>query len=94
MGKSFLISNYETALEKDKEPFLINEKAFPVLEDAYVFRGRVKRRFGFNLFDGGHLNSRLRLEIGEAKTGVLNTFVPFVLCKIFVWNVGLKPIHR
>jgi len=76
MSKSFLISNFDIGLEKDVTPFILPEKAFPVLEDAYVFRGRVKRRFGFNLFTGGHLFSRLRMSIGSSKTGVLNTFVP------------------
>lgn len=75
-NNTFLISDFDIGLEKDKEPFLLPEKAFPVLEDAYVFRGRVKRRFGFNLFDGGHLNSRLRMSIGDSKTGILNTFLP------------------
>lgn len=31
------------------EPFLLPEKAFSELEDAYVWRGRVKRRVGFSL---------------------------------------------
>lgn len=75
-NKTFLIADFDVGLEKDKEPFLLPEKAFPVLEDAYVFRGRAKRRFGFNLFDGGHLNSRLRMIIGDSKTGILNVFLP------------------
>ena len=29
------------------EPFMLPEKAFPVLEDAYAFRGKIKRRQGF-----------------------------------------------
>lgn len=31
------------------EPFLAPEKAFPVIEDAYCWRGRLKRRQGFSL---------------------------------------------
>ena len=69
-SKSFLISDFDVGFEKDKEPFLLPEKAFPVLEDAYVFRGRVKRRFGYNLFDGGQLNSRLRINLGMVQQGV------------------------
>lgn len=75
-NQSFLIADFDIGLEKDKEPFLLPEKAFPVLEDAYVFRGKVKRRFGFNLFDGGQLASRLRMRIGDGKTGVLNILLP------------------
>lgn len=43
----FLIANLRTGLEKDMEPWLIPEDAFPVLEDAYMFRGRVKRKIGY-----------------------------------------------
>lgn len=43
----FLIANMRTGLEKDMEPWLIPEDAFPVLEDAYMFRGRVKRKVGY-----------------------------------------------
>jgi len=47
--------HYISAFEKDSglnayyEPFLLPEKAFPELEDAYVWRGRVKKREGFDL---------------------------------------------
>lgn len=49
--------NYIAQYEEDSglntyfEPFLTPDKAFPVLEDAYCWRGRVKRRKG-NLFPG------------------------------------------
>lgn len=79
MNKSFLISDFDIGLEKDKEPFLLPEKAFPVLEDAYVFRGRVKRRFGFNLFDGGQLNSRLRMTVGTTGVSPFGATVPGVV---------------
>jgi hypothetical protein len=75
-SQSFLISDFDIGLEKDKEPFLLPEKAFPVLEDAYVFRGRVKRRFGFNMFDGGQLNSRLRMTIGTTGASPFGATVP------------------
>ena len=76
MGKSFLISDFDVGLEKDKEPFLLPEKAFPVLEDAFVFRGKVKRRFGFNLFDGGHLDSRLSMQLGPTGATPFGVNVP------------------
>ncbi len=71
-----LISDFDIGFENDKEPFLLPEKAFPLLEDVYIWRGRVKKRFGFNLFDHDQLLSRLRLSIGDCKTGVLITVVP------------------
>ena len=45
---------YITSFENDSglntyyEPFLIPEKAFPTLEDAWVWRGRVVRRQGYS----------------------------------------------
>ncbi len=46
----YYIANYDEdgGLDQSHEPFLIPEKAFPVLEDAYVWRGRVRRREGFS----------------------------------------------
>lgn len=78
MGKQFLISNFKTGLKNDIDPFLLMEDSFPLLEDAFVWRDRVRRRFGFNLFDGGQLNSRLRVNIGTtaAVTGNFSVTVP------------------
>lgn len=47
----FYISSFEgeSGLDQYYESFLIPEKAFPILEDAYCWRGRVRRRQGFNL---------------------------------------------
>ncbi len=47
----FYISSFESesGLDQYYESFLIPEKAFPTLEDAYCWRGRVRRRQGFNL---------------------------------------------
>ena len=47
--KSFLIGPYEIGQENNVEPWLLPEKAFEILEDAYVWRGRVKKRFGYSL---------------------------------------------
>ena len=46
-----LIAQYEegSGLNTYYEPFLIPEKAFPVLEDAYCWRGKVKKRLGYKL---------------------------------------------
>jgi len=43
---SLIISNFATGYETDREPFLINNDAFPVLNNAYVWRGRVKKKRG------------------------------------------------
>lgn len=49
--KPFYISGYEndSGLDNSRESFLIPEKAFPQLEDAYAWRGRIRRRPGFEL---------------------------------------------
>lgn len=44
--KPYLISGYETGKETDLEPWLLPEEAFPIIEDAYSWRKRVKRRPG------------------------------------------------
>ncbi|MBE3085564.1 MAG: hypothetical protein IMZ64_05030 [Bacteroidetes bacterium] len=47
----FYISNFEpdSGIQTYNEPFLIPEKAFTDLEDAYCWRGRVKRKLGYDL---------------------------------------------
>lgn len=47
MAEPFLIANMEVGLERDREPWLLPDQAFPNLEDAYLFRGRIKRRAGY-----------------------------------------------
>ncbi len=40
----FTISGSDAGLQTNKKPFLLPDKAFPVLENAYVWRDRVKKR--------------------------------------------------
>ncbi len=49
MVEKFLIANYETGLETDKEPWILPNDAFPILRNMYVWRGRVRRQPGFKL---------------------------------------------
>lgn len=46
-SKPFLIANIRTGLERDIEPWLLPNDAYPTIEDAYLFRGRIQRRSGF-----------------------------------------------
>lgn len=79
----FLIADFKTGLEQDKEPFLLPQDAFPLLEDAYIYRGRIEKRFGFNLFDGGELNSRLRINVGTtAGNGDFSATMPGSIFKV------------
>lgn len=61
-------------LEKDKKPFLLPDEAFPVLENAYVWRERVKKRNGNKLL--GRLARALTVE-------------PLDLSTVGVWSFNL-----
>ena len=45
----FLIAPQSTGLERDVESWLLPEDAYSTLEDAYLFRGRLKKRFGYRM---------------------------------------------
>lgn len=64
----FYISGYneQSGLETDKKPFLLPDQAFALLENAYVWRERVKKRLG-NKFLG-----RLRRIIIAQSGGLIN----------------------
>lgn len=59
---TFAIVNLRDGARRDLEPFLLENDAFPVLENAYLFRGRIQRRSCFSKLGTG--NSRLRWQIG------------------------------
>ncbi len=63
----FLIAPINSGLETNLKPFLIMDDAFSRLENAYVFRGRLRKRFGTTLMDNtsNPLNSRLRINLGN-----------------------------
>lgn len=61
--KSYLIAPFETGQENDIKPWLIPEDAFFSLEDAYVWRGRVRKRYGASLIGDTDLDSRLRIAV-------------------------------
>jgi hypothetical protein len=81
----FLIAPINTGLQTDLKPWLIPDDSFAQLNNAYVFRGRVKKRFGSRYTGTGWasafdqpLYSRLRVNIGttDAGTGNLSVTVP------------------
>lgn len=68
-------SGYQTNLK----PWLINDNAFSTLENAYVWRGRVRKRFGSTLMGNSQLESRLRVNIGTTNgSGNFSATVPGV----------------
>lgn len=68
----FLIAPINTGLQTDLRPWQIMDDAFVELQNAYVFRGRVRKRFGSILMGttGNPLNSRLRASLVAGGAGV------------------------
>lgn len=66
----FMIAPLTTGLETDVKPWLIPDNAFSSLNNAYVFRGRIRKRFGSYLMNGSvspavaQQYSRFRINVG------------------------------
>ena len=52
-----IISPKATGMQRDLEPFQLDDLAYPDLEDCYWWRGRIKRRQGFQFL--GRLNRKI-----------------------------------
>jgi len=74
----FLIAPINVGLENDLQPFLIPNDAFARLDNSYVFRGRVRKRFGSVPTDESEpLKSRLRIKLGTTDgSGNISGTVP------------------
>jgi len=78
----FLIAPFEDGTRKDVKPWLVPDQAFEELNNAYNFRGRIKKRIGsFNVGTSqtkAALTSRLRIKVGttDPVTGNLSGTVP------------------
>ena len=66
----FMIAPFTQGWRTDLRPWLIPDEAFEQLNNAYIFRGRVRKRFGSKLMGFGwstgqteQLFSRLRIEV-------------------------------
>jgi hypothetical protein len=82
MANRFFIAPYDenSGQQNNIKPWLIPDNAFETLSNAYVFRGRVRKRFGSRYFanDNDPLKSRLRLNVGttDAAGDIPLTAVP------------------
>jgi hypothetical protein len=71
----FLIAPLNSGLQTDQKPFLIPDDAFANLNNAYIFRGRVRKRFGSLLMNGAipkaqaQLFSKLAIFLGTTDGG-------------------------
>lgn len=86
----FMIAPLQGGLDTHLKPWIITDDSFSRLKNAYIFRGRVRKRFGSRLMNSGiaqsvaQLYSRVRINIGttNAVTGVLSGTVPGAIFKI------------
>jgi hypothetical protein len=85
----FLIAPFEEGLRTDLKPWQIPADSFERLENAYIFRGRVKKRFGSSYTGTGwtsapyaQLNSRLRHNLKNTDgAGNVNGTIPGIIRK-------------
>lgn len=85
----FLIAPLNNGLVNDVRPWLIPDDAFARLNNAYVYRGRVRKRFGGTLMNTTvdaavqALHSRFRIDIGTTDgNGDISTTVPGAVFKV------------
>ena len=80
----------ESSKQGDLRPWLIADNAFTELNNAYVFRGRVRKRFGSRFMGSGWssavtepLFSRLRINLGNTDgSGNISVAVPGIIFKV------------
>ena len=77
----FLIAPINTGLQKDLPQWLLPEDAFPFLQNAYIWRGRIKKRYGsvyMNQSSGQSVTDQFntRLKIAVATYPTLSGQVP------------------
>jgi len=78
-AKPYLIANIRTGLERDVQPWLLPNDAFPNLEDCFMYRGRIERRKGYEFL--GRLVTFLGLATGASFSGTIpnSPITPFTV---------------
>tara|TARA_R110002126_G_scaffold51939_1_gene141836 strand:+ start:8522 stop:11125 length:2604 start_codon:yes stop_codon:yes gene_type:complete len=76
----FLIAGSDQGLENDKKSFLLPDKAYPKLENAYVWRDRVKKREGNKLL--GRLRRVLTAQSQTAADGTSDYDITDILSTV------------
>jgi len=92
----FLIAPYQSGLTTALKPWIIPDDAFEEIYNAYVFRGRIRKRFGTQLMTAGSngltapLGSRLRVSVGttDAITGNFGPTIIPVGATGALWKIG------
>ncbi len=95
MADKFLVAPFKSGLIDNMTSWLIPEEAFTRLNNAYVFRGKLKKRFGSKLIGTTttdqyqNLNSRLRVKVGTTDiNGDLSATVPGTIAVGQMFSVG------
>ena len=87
----FFIAPYDSnsGLQRDQKPWLIPDSAFSTLDNAYVWRGRVRKRFGSRWLNDSVLNTRLRTQINAvAGQGITAAGTVAFTAPGAIWAVG------
>lgn len=99
MADRFFIGPFdaESGLNTSLRPWLIPESAFARLNNAYVFRGRVRKRFGSTFMVDDQLDSRLGITLGMTDgAGAAAGMVPgtiFGIGQMFSIGAQLFTVH-
>ena len=90
MLQKFLIGyvGSDSGLESDVKPWLLPDNAFARLDNAYVFRGRVKKRFGSSNLSTSYLSSRLRIQATALVPPPFEYTIPGALAVGQMFSVG------
>lgn len=84
----FMIAPISTGLETDQKPWMIPDDAFARLEDCYLFRGRIRKRFGTRYLNSqadqsiANLFSRARISLTTVTSGAASGTVPGTVFKV------------
>ena len=96
----FLIgyNDNNSGFQSNVKPWLVADNAFEQLTNAYVLRGRVKKRFGTILMGGDQTSSRLRLDTGATYGGgVYSGTVPgtvFAIGQMFSVGADIFTVYQ
>src|ERR1017187_9377199 len=75
----------ESGIKRNVKPWLIPDSAYQSLNNSYVFRGRVRKRFGYRWMANTQLGSRLAVALPgltDAGTGNYDNYIPYSGAKI------------
>lgn len=85
----FLIAPYNTGMQNNLKPWLIPDDAFELMKNAYIWRGRIKKRFGSRVMNqtvdelDQSLYTRVGIKVGTTNgAGILGGTVPGAIFKV------------